>query len=129
MSDEYTVVNPEEIETEPFPESGLTHRKLTEALGAAEMRVNFIRLSPGDATEYHRHERQEEVYVLLAGPGRARVGGELVDVPEWGVVRVSPGTPRQLLNDADSGDAVWLLLGAPPVGTVEDFGEYVVHEE
>lgn len=129
MSDEYTVVDPDEIGPDQFPESGLTHRKLTEALGATEMRVNLIRLSPGDVTGYHRHERQEEVFVLLSGPGRARIGGDLVDVPKWGVVRVSSETPRQLLNDADEGEAVWLMLGAPPVGTIEDFGEYVVVNE
>ncbi|AUX08113.1 hypothetical protein AArcSl_0460 [Halalkaliarchaeum desulfuricum] len=129
MSDEYTVVDPDEIEPDQFPESGLNHRKLTEALGATEMRVNVIRLSPGDVTGYHRHERQEEVFVLLSGPGRARIGGDLVDVPKWGVVRVPSETPRQLLNDAEEGEAVWLMLGAPTVGTVEDYGEYVVVDE
>lgn len=129
MTDEYTVVDPDDIEPEPYPESGLLHRKLTEALDATEMRVNMITLSPGDVTGYHRHERQEEVFVLLEGPGRARIGGELVDVPKRGAVRIPAETPRQLLNDADSGDAVWLMVGAPPVGTVEDFGEYVVVDE
>lgn len=129
MADEYTVVDPHDVEVEQFPESGLSHRKLTEALGATSMRVNMITLSPGDVVGYHRHERQEEIFVLLEGPGRARIAGELVDVPKWGVVRVPPESPRRLLNDAESGDAVWLMLGAPPVGTVEDFGEYVVVDE
>ena len=129
MGDEYTVVDPEEITPDQFPESGLPHRKLTEALGATEMRVNVIRLAPGDVLGYHSHERQEEVYVLLSGPGRARIGGDLIDVPKWGVVRVPPETPRQLLNDTDDGEAVWLMIGAPPVGSAEDFGEYVVVDE
>lgn len=129
MTEEYTIVDPRDIDTEQFPESGIPHRKLTEALGATELRINMLTLAPGDVVGYHRHERQEEVFVLLEGPGRIRIAGETLSVSKHGVVRVPPETPRQLLNDRDSGEAVWLMLGAPPVGTIEDYGEYVVVDD
>lgn len=129
MDADYSVIGQEDVEQERFPESGIAHRKLTEALGCTEMRVNALTLDPGEAVAYHRHECQEEVYVLLDGPGRLVVDGEVVSVPKHGVVRVAAELPRKLTNDSGSESASWLMFGAPPVGTVEDFGEYVVVDE
>lgn len=67
MTDEFSVVDLADVEQEPFPESGLLHRKLTEVLGSTEMRVNTVTLGPGEATAPHAHERQEEVYVARRG--------------------------------------------------------------
>jgi hypothetical protein len=43
------------------------------------------------------------------------------------VVRAAPDVTRNLLNRTDEAH-VWLAFGAPPVGSVEDFGAYVVKE-
>ncbi|MFC7046118.1 cupin domain-containing protein [Halobacteriaceae archaeon GCM10025711] len=128
MVDGYSVVGIDDVDAEPFPESGVLHRKLTPSLGATEMRVNALTLAPGEELEYHRHERQEELYVPLNGSGEVKIDGDVVEVPENGVVRVAADVPRKLLNTADD-DRQWLMFGAPPVGTLEDFGEYVVVEE
>ena len=127
MAEEFGVVTLEAVEPEPFPESGICHRKLTESLGCTEMRVNAVTLDPGEATAPHTHERQEEVYVALDG-GHVRVGETLHEVPPGGFVRIGPDTVRSVRNDGDEA-RTWLMFGAPPHGTVDDFGEYRMPEE
>ena len=69
---DFAVVDTDEVAAEPFPESGLSHRKLTEQLGCTDVRVNAVTLAPGEATAPHAHERQEELYVALDG-GRVEI--------------------------------------------------------
>jgi quercetin dioxygenase-like cupin family protein len=126
MSEGYEIVDVEELGTEPFPESGIEHAKLTEALGAQDMRVNALILEPGQVVGYHTHERQEEIYVCTEGPGEVFVDGELHEVPQGGVIRIRADVPRQLLNTTETETHRWVMFGAPTVGTVEDFGEYQV---
>ena len=54
---DFAVVNPEAMAAEQFPESGLSHRKLTEPLGCTDVRANAATLDPGEATAAHAHER------------------------------------------------------------------------
>jgi len=128
MIDGFEIVDPDDVEREPFPESGLSHRKLTEALGCTEMRVNAVTLEPGQATAPHAHRRQEEVYVALDG-GRVRIEGRDHEVSPGGVVRVGPEPVRSVHNGTEDETQRWLMFGAPPVGTAEDFGEYTVPED
>ena len=124
---DYAVLDPADVDPEPFPESGLPHRKLTRALGCTDLRVNAVTLDPGAATAPHAHGRQEELYVALDG-GTVVVDGTAHDVPAGGLVRLGPDPVRSVRNDADE-PRRWLMVGAPPVGEVTDFGEYVVPEE
>jgi quercetin dioxygenase-like cupin family protein len=127
MTDVFGVVDPETVDREPFPESGIRHRKLTAALGCTEMRVNTVTLEPGESTAPHAHDRQEEVYVALDG-GHVRIDGTSHEVPAGGIVRCGPDAIRSVHNAADE-RRTWLMFGAPPLGTVDDFGEYRVPEE
>ena len=128
MTDGFDIVDPDDVETERFPESGIRHRKLTEPLDCAEMRVNALTLDPGQATAPHAHERQEEVYVALDG-GHVRIDGTTHEVPAGGVVRIGPESVRSIRNESAERTQTWLLFGAPRVGTVDDFGEYRMPEE
>jgi mannose-6-phosphate isomerase-like protein (cupin superfamily) len=42
----------------------------------------------------HKHEDAEEVYVVLAGSGRAKLDDEIVDVGPLDALRVAPGVIR-----------------------------------
>ncbi len=128
MGDAYTVVRPDDVDQEPLPESGVHHRKLTAALGCLELRINTVTLAPGDATAPHTHERQEEVYLALDG-GTIRVDDEDHELPPGGLVRFAPGPVRSVANRSEDETHTWLMIGAPPTGTVEDFGDYVMPDE
>ncbi len=36
----------------------------------------------------HKHESQEEVYVVVRGSGRIKVGDEIVELAEWDAIRI-----------------------------------------
>ncbi|HEY6607145.1 MAG TPA: cupin domain-containing protein [Gaiellaceae bacterium] len=42
----------------------------------------------------HRHRVQEEVYVVVAGSGRAKLDDEVVELSAWDVLRVAPAVIR-----------------------------------
>lgn len=121
----FSIVNPENIDQEPFPESANLHRKLTEPLGCTEMRVNTVTLAPGDATAPHSHEQQEEVYIALDG-GHVQIDGARHEVSPGSVVRIGADAVRSVRNETESDDQTWITCGAPPVGSADDFGEYTM---
>lgn len=113
---EYEAVVVDDAEREPSAVSGTMHVDLVSELGCVEMRPKMWYLSPGDEMGFHRQDVQEELYYVVRGPGRLRVGDEVRDVEEGTAIRVPPETPRQILNDTeDEHDHVWLVVGAPPV--------------
>ena len=124
MTGSFTIVDPDTVPPESFPESGLSHRKLTERLGCTELRLNMITLSPGEATAPHAHRSQEEVYIALDG-GVLELNGEVHAVEPQSTVRIDPAVVRSVRNES-SADQTWLLIGAPPVGSIDDFGEYIM---
>lgn len=62
---------------------------------------------------HHRQTEQEEFYYVLEGPGRILIGDHIHDVPEGTALRIPPKTSRQVLHDGESGEHVWLIIGAP----------------
>ena len=126
MSEDFSVVVPGDVEPESFDTVDLSHRKYTEALGCTDTRVNYLTLESGEEVTPHTHERQEELFVPLTG-GQIEIDGEVYDVPQGGVVRVGPEPVRNVVNRTDEVHT-WIMVGAPPVGTLEDFGEYTLPE-
>lgn len=122
MSGEYAIVDPADVPAEPFPESGNSHRKLTDALGCTEMRINSVTLPAGTETAPHAHERQEEVYIALDG-GTVCIDDVDHEVPPGGLVRIGP-TPARSVRNRSTTEQTWLMIGAPPVGSIDNFGEY-----
>ena len=52
-------------------------------------------LRPGRRQAFgHRHERAEEVYLVLSGAGRVRLGDEIVEVGPLDAIRVAPPVMR-----------------------------------
>jgi len=49
------------------------------------------RLGPGKRQAFgHRHNIDEEVYVVLSGSGRMRLADETVEIGPWDAIRVAP---------------------------------------
>src|SRR6266566_9008178 len=42
----------------------------------------------------HRHERAEEVYLILAGSGRIKLDEDIVEIGPMDAIRVAPGVTR-----------------------------------
>lgn len=43
----------------------------------------------------HRHEKAEEIYVVLAGSGRVKLDDEILEIEKLDAIRVAPGVTRQ----------------------------------
>jgi len=82
--------------------SAITHQSLAEA-----------RLHPGASTTPHRHERTEEIYYILEGSGRMRVGDSTAPVGPGDAIAIPPGTSHQISN-VGSCVLKFLCCCAPP---------------
>ncbi len=73
-------------------------QRLRADLGVSTFGLNLILLQPGQAGRIHRHERQEEVYLVLAGELSLLIEGEEHRLATGGLARVAPSVRRQLVN-------------------------------
>ena len=64
-------------------------------LEAEQTGVSYQRLKPGKRQAFaHRHERAEEVYVVLGGSGQAKLEDQVVELRALDAIRVAPGVTR-----------------------------------
>ena len=64
-------------------------------LGCERIGLALEGVKPGRRQAFgHRHEEDEEVYVVLDGSGRMRLGEEVIEVGPMDAIRVAPGVMR-----------------------------------
>lgn len=80
------------------PDPGERFVGLRRQLGVSSFGLNQIVLQPGERGRIHRHQRQEEVYLVLEGSLTLLVEGESYELETGELVRVAPGLRRQLVN-------------------------------
>ena len=111
----YTVVNLREVEdlAPKFGFSpGLESRFARVPLRLKNSGISYFRIAPDFRVPFgHRHEIQEEVYVLVSGGAQAKVADEILELKAWDAVRVSPETVRQLEAGREGAEIV--VFGAP----------------
>jgi quercetin dioxygenase-like cupin family protein len=77
--------------------------------------MSLFRLESGFRMPFgHRHEQQEEVYVVLRGSARMKIGDAVVELGEYDAVRVAPDQWRGM--EAGPEGAEILAVGAPSDG-------------
>jgi uncharacterized cupin superfamily protein len=86
--------------------------RLRAELGVTSFGMNQIVLRPGQRGRIHRHERQEEVYLVLDGTLSLVVEGEETALSRGDLMRVAPGLRRQLVNRGPGSVSVLALGGA-----------------
>jgi mannose-6-phosphate isomerase-like protein (cupin superfamily) len=65
------------------------------ALDARKGGISYQRYEAGYRQSFgHTHGSQEEIYVIVSGDGRMKLGDEIIDVQQWDAIRVAPSTPR-----------------------------------
>lgn len=112
MSD-YSIVDADQVEDayagEDVPGE---FRALTKALEAEQVAVTLIRVPPHSDFEQgtgHRHEEQEELYIVTRGTLTMRFGDEVREVGAGSVVRVAPQTVRSHRNLGDEPVELWAV--------------------
>jgi uncharacterized cupin superfamily protein len=115
MSAGFRMLNAGDAFWRPSNQMGVQNTDLAKQLEIATLGARLWRLAPGQASTRHRHFEQAELYVVLEGTGRMRVGDELLTLAPLSAVAVEAATVRQVFNDT-ARDALWLVAGAPPEG-------------
>ena len=82
------------------------------ALDCDSTGISLQRLAPNFRVPFgHKHAEQEEIYVVLSGSGRAKLGDDLVDLRPLDALRVAPETVRAFEAGPDGLEL--LAFGAP----------------
>lgn len=71
---------------------------LRRPLGVTTFGINQIALNPGQRLRIHRHQRQEEVYLVLEGRLTIAFEDERAELGPGELLRVAPSVRRQLMN-------------------------------
>ena len=119
MSD-YTKVNLRDVKdmAAEWGIEGLEARFARTNLELEKFGVGYEKLSPNFRVPFgHTHAEQEEVYVILSGSGRIKVGDEVIDVGQWDMIRVPAGTIRNPEAGPDGMEV--LAIGAPHLDDAE----------
>ena len=127
---DYSIVNADEVE-DAYADEDVPgeFRALTDALGSEQVAVTLIRVPPHSDFEQgtgHKHEEQEEIYILTRGTLTMRFGDEVLEVSAPAAVRVAPRTVRSHRNLGDEPVELWAVsrkLEDSDSEKVEDFWE------
>jgi mannose-6-phosphate isomerase-like protein (cupin superfamily) len=92
---DYTVANLKNDVEDQAPNFGMSPdieaRFARQTLALEKSGVSYQKVAPDFRVPFgHTHSKQEEVYVILSGSGRVKVGDDVVDVKQWDAVRVAP---------------------------------------
>jgi quercetin dioxygenase-like cupin family protein len=81
------------------------------ALGGETLGLSLMTLAPGFRIPFgHKHEHQEEVYVVVRGSARVKVEDEVVELAEWDAIRFDKNTMRAV--EAGAAGVEYLAFGA-----------------
>ena len=81
------------------------------AIEGQTLGLSLFALEPGFRIPFgHKHENQEEVYVVVRGSARVKVDDEVVELAEWDAIRFPKNTMRQM--EAGPDGVEYLAFGA-----------------
>jgi mannose-6-phosphate isomerase-like protein (cupin superfamily) len=114
MTDPYTHVKLTDVQ-DSAPKFGYGElqeaRFATGDLQAEQTGVSYYHIRPGKRQGFaHRHEKAEEVYVVVSGSGRVKLDDEILELEPLDAIRVSPGVIRAFEGGPDGLE----LLAAGP---------------
>jgi mannose-6-phosphate isomerase-like protein (cupin superfamily) len=91
---------------------GLESRFARVPLGMENGGLSYFKAAPDFETPFgHVHSKQEEVYVVVSGNARAKLGDDVIELEQWDALRVPPGVWRSLAGGPDGAEI--LAFGAP----------------
>jgi len=116
---EYTHLNLKQDVDDQAPNFGLSPnleaRMARVPLELEEFGVSYQRMGPNFRVPFgHKHKQQEEVYVIVGGGGRAKLGDDVIELKQWDALRVPKDTMRGFEAGPDGMEMI--AIGAPNTG-------------
>jgi mannose-6-phosphate isomerase-like protein (cupin superfamily) len=128
MANDYAIVNIKDLEDQAVKfglSPNVEARFGRKATDAKQGGFSYQRLAPNFRQPFgHKHEGQEEFYVVLDGGGRITLESDTHDLKRWDVVRVAPTVARGF--EAGPDGLEFLVFGAGETGdakVLESFWE------
>ena len=91
---------------------GLEGRFGRTPMESRDIGVSLWRYAPGFRSPGgHRHREQEEAYLVISGAGEVLLDGEVFELRQWDLVRVSPEVVRAFAAGPDGMEIV--AVGGP----------------
>ena len=95
--------------------SELEARFARAALDGKTLGLSLMTLAPNFRMPFgHKHEGQEEVYVVVRGSGRVKVEDDIVEVGQWDAIRFDKNTMRNVEAGPDGIEFVAFGAGEDP---------------
>jgi mannose-6-phosphate isomerase-like protein (cupin superfamily) len=119
MAEGFTIVNLKDVENAAERQGlapDLEARFAGKDLELEDSGFSYQKLAPNFRTPWgHRHERQEELYLIVSGSGRMKIEDQVIQVKAWDAIRV----PSEQMRAFEAGDEGLELLafGAPHTST------------
>ena len=80
-------------------------------IGGETLGLSLMKLEPNFRIPFgHKHQGQEEVYVIVRGSARVKVEDEIVELGEWDAIRFDKDTMRNV--EAGPDGVEYLAFGA-----------------
>jgi mannose-6-phosphate isomerase-like protein (cupin superfamily) len=85
------------------------------ALHGETLGLSHMKLSPNFRIPFgHKHEEQEEVYVVVSGSARIKVEDEIVELGQWDAIRFEKDTMRAVEAGPDGVEYIAFGAGEDP---------------
>ncbi|HEV2777624.1 MAG TPA: cupin domain-containing protein [Solirubrobacteraceae bacterium] len=122
---DWTKKNFDHLEDRSPADLAMQWRFARNALNSRELGVSRFTYEPGARMPWgHRHHEQEEVYVVVAGTGRAKLDQELVELAAWDVLRVAPAVARSFEGGPEGMDVICIGSRRPEGGDNEKVPDF-----
>ena len=115
----YTHINLKEDVEDQAPKFGMSPnleiRMARVPLELENSGLSYLRIAPNFRQPFgHTHKQQEEVYVVVGGGGRAKLGDDVIELKPWDALRVPNETMRGF--EAGPEGMELIAIGAPNTG-------------
>ena len=115
----YTVRNLKEVENQGLnfglDANDLELRMAKDPLECTGCGISYLKMGPGYRAPWgHTHKTQEEIFILINGSARMKLGDELIDMKPFTAIRVSPETMRGYEAGAEGAELI--VIGTPRTG-------------
>src|SRR3954451_2753890 len=101
---------------------GLDAHFAQQALDCEKSGVTYFKLAPGFHPPFgHKHEEQEEIYVVISGGARIKVDEEEIQLGPLDAIRLAPDTMRALKAGPEGCELIAFGAPKPPGQDAEMF--------
>ncbi len=99
-----------------LPDSGIEMKGklfINELVGLTGSEISFNSMPPKTVMPfYHKHTKNEEVYIILSGCGEFQIDDEVIAVEEGSIIRIAPDAIRTWRNISEESELIFITVQA-----------------